>query len=70
MKKTWKIPVSWSMMGTICVEADTLAEAISIAESDSSIPLPCGYYIDDSWQVDDNEDEIRAVYNDNQEDSN
>lgn len=70
MKKTWKIPVSWSMMGTICVEADTLAKAISIAESDSSISLPCGYYIDDSWQVDDNEDEIRAVYNDNQEDSN
>ena len=69
MKKTWKIPVSWSMMGTICVEADTLDEAISIAESDSSIPLPCGYYIDDSWQVDDNEDEIREVYNDNQEDN-
>lgn len=70
MKKEWKIPVSWSMMGTICVEADTLAEAISIAESDSSIPLPWGDYIYDSWQVDEDEDEIRAAYNNNQEDNN
>lgn len=30
--KTWKIPVCWTMMGTVEVDANTLNEAIEIAE--------------------------------------
>lgn len=29
--KTWKIPVVWTVMGMITVEANTLKEAINIA---------------------------------------
>lgn len=39
--KTWKIPVCWTMMGTVSVEADTLEEAIEIARDDEGvIPIP------------------------------
>lgn len=66
----WKIPVSWSMMATIEVEAVTLAEAIEIAQDkDDEIPLPDGTYMGESWEVDcDDEEYLRAWYNDNQED--
>lgn len=66
----WKIPVSWSMMATIEIEAATLAEAIEIArDKDNEIPLPDGTYMDESWEVDcDDEEYVRAWYNDNQKD--
>lgn len=69
--KTWKIPVCWSMMGSIEVEADTLEEAIEIAEDESEdIPLPDnGEYLTSSWEVDSVGVEfIRHWYNDDQED--
>ena len=69
--KSWKIPVVWQMMGTVTVEANTLAEAIEIAQDDEGvIPIPDdGTYLDGSWEVDcSDEDCIRELYNDNQED--
>lgn len=39
--KTWKIPVVWTMMSVVTVEANTLKEAIDIAQDDDGvIPLP------------------------------
>ena len=32
--KTWKIPVVWTIMGTVIVEANTLKEAINIAQDE------------------------------------
>ena len=34
--KTWNIPVCWTMMGTVNVEAKTLDEAIEIGKDFSS----------------------------------
>ena len=67
--KIWTIPVSWEMMGTVEVEADTLEEAIGLAECDD-IPLPDnGEYVSSSWRSDCvDEDFIRQYYNNNQED--
>lgn len=48
--KQWKIPVVWTMMGSVEVEAETLAEAIEIAR-DENIP-DNGEYLDGSWEVD------------------
>lgn len=70
--KTWKIPVCWSMMGTVEIEAPTLEEAIEIAkDEDDSIPLPDdGTYLEGSWEVDNVDVEyLREFYNGNQEDS-
>lgn len=69
--KTWKIPVSWTMMSVIDIEANTLAEAIEIArDDDEEIPIPDdGTYVSDSWEVDDFDlDFIREIYNNNQAD--
>lgn len=69
--KTWKIPVCWSMMATIEIEADTLEEAIEIAKDDEgNIPIPYnGDYLDGSWEVDSEDvDYLRACFNNNQED--
>lgn len=69
--KTWKIPVVWTMMGMITVEANTLKEAINIAQDeDGVIPLPDnGDFLDGSWQVDCfDENYLREWYNNNQED--
>lgn len=67
---TWKIPVCWSMMATIEVEAATLAEAIEIAKDDNGeIPLPDGVFQDGSWEVDcSDKDYIRQWYNNDQAD--
>ena len=67
--KTWKIPVIWSKMGTVNVEADTLDEAIEIAATDD-IPLPDnGEYVDCSFEVAcEDMDFVRDFYNDGQED--
>lgn len=69
--KQWEIPVVWTMMGTIKVEAETLAEAIEIARDErGEIPIPDnGEFLDDSWEVDcDDIDYLREWYNDNQQD--
>ena len=69
--KTWEIPVVWQEMGTVKVEANTLAEAIDIARDDDwVIPIPDnGSFLDGSWEVDcDDEDYLREWYNDNQKD--
>lgn len=69
--KVWEIPVYYTMAGTINVEANTLEEAIEIAkDKDGIIPLPDDAdYLDGSWEVSDlGNEEIRALYNENQED--
>lgn len=68
--KTWRIPVIWQEYGVVKVEANTLEEAMEIARDDDGvIPLPEGNFIDGSWEVDcDDEDLVRALYNNNQED--
>jgi hypothetical protein len=47
--RSYKIPVSWEMYGYITVQADTLEDAIEMAED---FPLPDGSYIEDSFQID------------------
>ena len=69
--KEWRIPVCWSMMGVVNVEANTLEEAIEIAKDEAGdIPIPDdGYYLDGSWEVDCFDVEyLRKYYNDNQKD--
>lgn len=69
--KTWKIPVCWTMMGVVTVEADTLDKAIKIAQDDEGIiPLPDnGTFLDGSWEVDCyDEDYLRKYYNNGQYD--
>lgn len=58
MKKQ-KVAVSWEMCGFIYVEANTLKEAIQKVEEDpDSFALPTeSYYIDESFQVDTEDDE-------------
>ena len=71
--KTWKIPVSYRMVATINIEANSLDEAIEIAKDEKGIiPIPDnGEYLDDSWTVDYTEDKsyIRELFNNNQEDT-
>lgn len=64
--KTWKIPVCWTMMGTVNVEAKTLDEAIEIAKDDAGIiPIPDdGTFMDGTWEVDCTDiDYLRKWYN-------
>lgn len=69
--KTWKIPVAWEVCGLMEIQASTLEEAMDIAKNDDTIPLPDGYYIDGSFDLDCYEIEIiRECYNDNQKDDN
>lgn len=67
--KKWKIPVAWEMSGVVEIEADTLEEAMEIVETDMSIGLPEGEYIEGSFQLSTYDvDYIREGYNDNQQD--
>lgn len=69
--KTWKIPVCWTMMGTIKVDANTLDEAIGIAKDDAGIiPIPDdGIFMDGTWEVDCTDiGYLREWYNGNQMD--
>ena len=70
--KTWKIPVCWTMMGTVNVDANTLDEAIEIARDDAGvIPIPDdgGIFLDGSWEVDCSDSAyIREWYNNNKQD--
>lgn len=57
------------MMGTVKVEANTLAEAIEIAKDDDGvIPIPDdGTFLNGSWEVDCfDENYLREWYNGNQ----
>ena len=69
--KTWNIPVCWTMMGTVNVEAKTLDEAIEIAKDDAGIiPIPDdGMFMGGTWEVDCTDiDYLRNWYNGNQMD--
>lgn len=70
--KTWTIPVCWTMMGTVNVDANTLDEAIEIAKDDAGIiPIPDdrGIFMDGTWEVDCTDiDYLRKWYNRNQMD--
>lgn len=67
--KTWIIPVSWEMCGKVKIQANSLDEAIEIAENDNSVGLPEGDYIEASWKVEvEDKDFVRGFYNNGQED--
>jgi hypothetical protein len=51
MKHIYKVPMVWSMMGYLEVEAETKDEAAKIAV-DSETSLPKGSYLDGSAEVD------------------
>jgi len=55
--KTWKIPVTWEVYGTVKIEANSLNEAIKIfdeTEDEISLPLD-SEYIDGSFKREDYE---------------
>ena len=69
--KTWNIPVCWTMMGTVNVEAKTLDDAIEIAKDDAGIiPIPDdGIFMGGTWEVDCTDiNYLRKWYNGNQMD--
>lgn len=67
--KTWEIPVSWEMVGMVKIQASTLEKAIDLAKYDDSIELPYGEYVDGSFDVTvDDDDLIRECYNKGQQD--
>ena len=49
--RKYHIPCSWQVYGRADVEANSLEEAIRIAEDDD-FPLPEGDYVDASFEVD------------------
>ena len=52
MGKYYEIPCTWEVYGTLEVEADSLEEAIELAERDDS-PIPDeSDYVDGSFQID------------------
>ena len=68
--KTWRIPVSWTMVGSVKVDAPTLNEAIKFVDGNLTLPLPVGEYLSDSFKIDyiDEPEYIREVFNNNQKD--
>lgn len=67
--KEWSIPVSWEVCGMVKIKANTLEKAIHIAVHDDSIELPYGEYVDGSFDVTVDDDElIREAYNAGQKD--
>ena len=69
--KKWKIPVTWEVCGYVYVDADTLVEAMETARDDEGIiPLPDDNdYVDGSWRLSETDENfVREMYNDNQED--
>lgn len=67
--KIWEIPVSWEMVGMVKIQAPTLEKAIDLARHDDSIELPYGEYVDGSFDVTvDDDDLIRQCYNNGQQD--
>jgi hypothetical protein len=69
--KKWKIPVTWEVCGYVYVDADTLVEAMETARDDEGvIPLPTeSDYVDGSWRLSETDENfVREMYNDNQQD--
>lgn len=69
---TWIIPITWSMCGSVEIQAPTLEKAIEMAmEEKNNIPLPeDGDYVEGSWElVYTDEEYIRQCYNNNQQDA-
>ena len=67
--KLWAIPVSWEVAGIAMIPGDTLEEAIQTAKHDDSVELPDGEYVDGSFDVTvDDDDLIREYYNHGQPD--
>lgn len=62
--KTFKIPVSWEVYGTVEIEANSVEEALQIAiDTQDDLPLPTdGDYIDGSFKID-SEIELITVMN-------
>jgi hypothetical protein len=58
MKKTYHIPVSWQMSGVYHIEAESLQQALQIAE-DSNLPEDSDF-IDGSYEVN---EEMIPFYN-------
>ena len=66
---TRNIPVSWEDVGMVEIQAPTLEKAIEIARTDDSVELPYGEYVDGSFVVTVDDDElIRECYNKGQQD--
>lgn len=67
--KEWIIPITYEMYGTVCVEANTLEEAMERA-MDPDVPLPdyAEYVVgsEELWELD--MDYLRSWYNNGQED--
>lgn len=57
--KTYRIPCSWSMGGTLLIDAESLEQAKEIALNDSPLPQD-GAYLEDSFQID---EELLEEYN-------
>ena len=69
--KKWKIPVTWEVCGYVYVDADTLEKAMETARDDEGvIPLPDDNdYVDGSWRLSETDENfVREMYNDNQQD--
>lgn len=64
MKKTYLLPVSWSVSAWMKVEASSLKEAVEIAYNCGELP-PGGEYVPDSFEV--HEEEARVVLPDGTE---
>lgn len=59
----YKIPVEWTLIADIEVEASSLEEAIDKAQTDPEIGLPeDGEYLEGSWVV--NTESVYALYPD------
>lgn len=51
-KKTYKVPVVWSMMGYVEVKATSPEEAFQqVKDHPEKYPLPEGYYLDESFET-------------------
>ena len=62
-KKTYKVPVVWSMMGYVEVEAASPEEAYQqVKDHPEKYPLPEGSYLEDSFETAyDNEESVEQI---------
>ncbi len=66
-KREWRIPLVWSMYGTLNIEAGTKEEAIDIALG-PECPLPDnGVYLDESIMVDEDGEIEMTEWNEDDE---
>ena len=66
----WRVPVEWTVYAVAEIEAPTLELAIDAANHLRDFPDNEETYVDDSYGVSEwqTEDEIRELFNDNQQD--